>query len=422
MRDTASALGSNIGYNHNPAPSSRPETFHVDLRTVTVRDVDALTMHRVAWDRLAWEAPQKLPFLLSGWVNAFLRHRLKPNERWFCSFIYASERLVGVLPVIVTPHSLFGSSRPTLRTPYDAHTPSGDVLLAPDCALAAFQALLAEVGRQEPTHLGFDFKAVRRNSPLWAGLSDECQDYVMCLGLRSMFSFLDVRGDFEDYLASLGSIPKNLRRYRKKLEGRGRVSVEVQTSAAPSEEFLAEYLALEASGWKGRNGTAMRDDPNTIAFYEALVRNFTAQGWWEWHAVRVDDCLVAARMAIRCGRSLLLPKIAFNEDFADCRPGMIVTGEVFRDAFSRPDLDEVNHISDADAHRLWHMPRDEYVDVHLIRRAALPMLCSLPRILMQSAYQKYVRPHIPVAVKRVYRKFERRGDRKPRRASDARRQ
>ena len=92
------------------------------LRTVTVHDFDALAPHFAAWDRLAWKAPQRLPTLLPAWVDAFLRHKLKPNERWLCSFAYIGDHLVGVLPVIATPHRLLGSSWPTLRTPSDAHT------------------------------------------------------------------------------------------------------------------------------------------------------------------------------------------------------------------------------------------------------------------------------------------------------------
>ena len=47
-----------------------------------------------------------------------------------------------MLPVIATPHRLLGS------TPSDAHTVSGDVLLAPDRAGAAFKHLLAELRRE----------------------------------------------------------------------------------------------------------------------------------------------------------------------------------------------------------------------------------------------------------------------------------
>ena len=67
------------------------------------------------------------------------------------------------------------------------------------------------------------------------------------------------------------------------------------------------------------------------------------------------------------------------------------------------------------------MREDEYVDVHLVRRCVVPVLFQLPRIAMRSVYQDYVRPRIPAVVKQAYRKFKRRGDRKPRRVKDKRR-
>src|SRR5258707_591917 len=102
------------------------------LRIVTVRDFDGLVSHLTAWDRLAWDAPQAIPTLLPAWVDAFLRHRLKPDKTWFCSFVYADEELIGVLPVIVAPHPVLGRRWPLLCTPFDEFTPSGDILLASD--------------------------------------------------------------------------------------------------------------------------------------------------------------------------------------------------------------------------------------------------------------------------------------------------
>jgi hypothetical protein len=117
----------------------------------------------------------------------------------------------------------------------------------------------------------------------------------------------------------------------------------------------------------------------------------------------------------------MLPKIAFDEDFADCMPGHLLMGEMVKDAFSRPELDEINHMSNSDWHSLWHMPKDEYVDVHLVRRSAPAAVFQLPRIALRLSYQHYVRPRIPAAVKEVHRQFRRRGDRKPRRGADHRR-
>ena len=63
-----------------------------------------------------------------------------------------------------------------------------------------------------------------------------------------------------------------------------------------------------------------------VAFYTTLVRNLAAQGRLEWHVVRVGDRAVAAEMGVRCGVSLMLPKYAFDEDFADCMPAILDRG------------------------------------------------------------------------------------------------
>jgi len=388
-----------------------------ELRTLTVRDLATLELHRAAWEQLARDAPQRLPTLLPSWIDAVLRYRLKEMEHWLCCFAYEGDRLVGVLPVIVTPHWLMGSSWPTLRTPFDAHTPSGDVVLAPDHAGPAFRALLAEIRHQLPHHLALDLKAIRKSSPVWTVLQDELDGYVRRWGPRHMYSFLDVQGDYESYFAGLGKMRRNLRLGRKKLESRGAVSVELRKGAAASEDFLSEFLALEASGWKGRNGTAILNDPKDVAFYTTLVRNFAAQGGLEWHIMRVREHVVAAQMGVRCGASLMLPKFAFNEEFAECTPGHLLMEEVIREAHHRHELIEINPMSDAPQHRLFRMPRDEYVDVHLVRRSILPMLFQLPPITVQSAYHTHIQPHIPAIVKEAHRKLKRRRERKPRRAA-----
>jgi hypothetical protein len=144
------------------------------------------------------------------------------------------------------------------------------------------------------------------------------------------------------------------------------------------------------------------------------VSNLAARGQLEWHIVRVGEQLAAAQLAVRCGAALMLPKYAFNEDFAECTPGHLLMEEVIREAFSRPEIIELNPMSDSASHRLLHMPHEEYADVHLVRRSALGVLFHLPLVWKQSAYQNWVRPWISPATRTVWRKFNRRrGDRKP---------
>jgi Acetyltransferase (GNAT) domain len=378
---------------------ARPEA---GIRVVTVRDVADLRPHLHAWDRLAWEAPQELPMQLPIWVDAGIHYQAWQKERWFCSFAYVDDQLVGVLPIIATPHPVLGESWPVLRT-FDKNAQSGDILLAPDHAVAALQALLTALRREVPTHLGLELKAVRQNSPFWAAVQNGLDGYDMHYGARAMYSFLDVSGDYDAYLASLGNMRRNLKRYRKKLESRGRVVAEIARGSSGTEDFLAEFLALEASGWKGREQSAIANRPDLVAFYTALIRNFAAEGRFEWHSLRVDGRLVAAGMGLRCGHSLMLPKIAFDEEFADCMPGSLLAAEVIKDAFSRLEIRQLNHLSHADWHRLWRMDQDMYVDVHLVRRDMLPLLVHLPHVLARKVYQDHVQPRIPASLRTGWR-------------------
>jgi hypothetical protein len=397
----------------------RSDCSEIGMHIVTVHDLSALEAHWSAWDRLAWNAPQKLPTLLPAWVDAFLRHKLKREERWLCCFAYLGDRLVGVLPVIVSPHRLLGSTWPILHTPFDAHTNSGDVLLDPDHANGALKALLTEVRSQVPRHIGIDFKVVRRGSPIWAVIKNGTGGYIRRWGRRHKYSFLNVQGDYNDYYAGLGKMRRELRVGHKRLESRGAVSIEFQKEATASVDFLAEYLALEASGWKGRNGTAMLNDSNATAFYTTLIRNFADSGYWEWHIIRVNERVVAAQMGARCGDALALLKYSFDEDFAECTPGHLLVEEVIKETFSRSDVREINPMSVGPQHRLFRMNQDEYIDIHLVRQGMLPYIFHLPNIVARTAYQDHIRPHIPAFVKEAHRKYRRRGDRKPRRAGDA---
>jgi hypothetical protein len=213
---------------------------------------------------------------------------------------------------------------------------------------------------------------------------------------------------------------RNLKRFRKKAESQGAVSIEVMKGMPEVEDLLTEFLALEAAGWKGRNGTAMANSPSVVSFYSSLAKNLSSEERMEWHTLRVQERLIAAQMCIRCGASLMLAKIAFDEEFANCRPGHLLCGEVIRDAFSRRDIEEINHLSNADWEGYWRMSYDEYTDVHLVRRRVLPILFQLPRITLMFAYQNFARPWIPAALKKAYRTFRRRGDRKPLRSADSR--
>lgn len=385
---------------------------HAGLRTVSARDVDALSVHAQAWDRLAWESPQGLPSLLPDWVDAFLRHRLKPGETWFCSFAYDGDALVGALPVVVVPHPILGRWRPVLCTPFDDYTRSGDIALSPERPAPAFAALLAEAGRQCPGHLGLTMRCIAERSPLWQALRDGVSGYSVHRGRRVLYSFLKVDGDAKAYWAGLGKIRENVRRGRRKLEGRGRVSVDMRHGFEAGADVLPEFLDLEAAGWKGRAGTAIRNDPSGLAFFTRLVDSFGARGRWEWHAIRLDGHLAAAGMGVRCGAHLLLPKYAFDERLAECMPGTLLIDEIVRAAFARPEIAEISPMSRSAIDRPWRLAQAPFTDVRLVRRSAAALLFHRPGIAAAALYRGRLAPLVSPAAKEALHRLTRRAARR----------
>src|SRR5690606_22324004 len=65
---------------------------------------------------------------------------------------------------------------------------------------------------------------------------------------------------------------QNLRRRRRRLAEHGELGFEVITGGEEVDAALEDALAIEASGWKGAGGTAIRSRPELVGFYSAWVR------------------------------------------------------------------------------------------------------------------------------------------------------
>jgi hypothetical protein len=145
-----------------------------------------------------------------------------------------------------------------------------------------------------------------------------------------------VQGDWATYYATLdsrlkGSIELGSRRLAKL----GPVSLQCFTSGPELPQRLREFLELEASGWKGREGTAISCDPRAEAFYSGLAREAAAEGSLRLYELRVGDTLVAGDLTIAAGRTIHMLKIAYDEQQRRCSPGHVIRKLVLQQLFER---------------------------------------------------------------------------------------
>jgi CelD/BcsL family acetyltransferase involved in cellulose biosynthesis len=116
---------------------------------------------------------------------------------------------------------------------------------------------------------------------------------------------------------------KELRRQRRRLEERGPVTFVEERNAAIGDA-LGEFLKVEASGWKGRAGTAAAHSNDARRFMTDAVIVLAAEGKASVYRLTVAGRTVAAAIALRSGDTAWFWKVAYDEKLATFSPGVLL--------------------------------------------------------------------------------------------------
>ncbi len=143
--------------------------------------------------------------------------------------------------------------------------------------------------------------------------------------------------DGADPLAGIpGRLRYDLRRAWTRAGEYGRVAAEVLVPRPSEVEGAFETLMkVEASGWKGRAGSALAMRPQLRAFFGTYARLAAANGLLRIFLLRVGARIAAAQMAVEAYGRLWVLKIGYDEALARCSPGFVLTVEAIRYAASR---------------------------------------------------------------------------------------
>jgi CelD/BcsL family acetyltransferase involved in cellulose biosynthesis len=125
----------------------------------------------------------------------------------------------------------------------------------------------------------------------------------------------------------------DLNRARRRAEELGKVGIDI-LSPCPQETdaLLEEAFRIEASGWKGKEGTALACDPRRAEFFRIFSRAAAGEGILRICFLRINDQRVAMQVAAQCGGAFWLLKIGHDESFARCSPGLLLLEGTIRQA------------------------------------------------------------------------------------------
>ncbi len=286
------------------------------------------------WDELLDASDCDIPFLCHAWVRLWWTH-FGAGRRLSIVTARRDGRLALAIPMMEEYQPWFPAPLVKLRSLTNGHS-------------FRFQMLLRR-GEEESVHAAWRYLG-KRPRP-WHMLEFErfptgfAADRELMLCARNgghnvgvwrggTSPFLTLHGTWETYLASLKpKFRSNLRNRLKRLQKLGTVSHEVVTARKECAAALGDAFAIERSGWKGEEKSAIASDPALTRFYTEWGDLAADRGWLRLWFLRIGERRVAFEYDVEYKRVLYCMKIGYDSELHPYSPGQTLKAAVLEGAF-----------------------------------------------------------------------------------------
>jgi len=317
-------------------------------KTLEVRigfGLDELGMLAGGWTALTQQRANGRFHHLLSWQASHLKH-LERRHASVCFFsFYRHGALVAIVPLRLTWRRVMGLPLRLWELPYHSHVPLCDVVLADrEQASEVFAALVRTLNTIDADWDAVCFPRLLEDSnALGAVRSERLPRSVTIRTGRSMY--FPCRSLETALQNASGDFKRNLRRQRKKLDQQGHVAITIAEDPLALDAAFADFLRLEASGWKGNAGSAIRLQPHLVNFYRELLQPLAADARCIIARLSLNGSAIAAQFGLLAGRTLYLLKIAYDETFSPMAPGSQLLHEVLRYCCDSPEIDQLSLVT-----------------------------------------------------------------------------
>jgi CelD/BcsL family acetyltransferase involved in cellulose biosynthesis len=207
---------------------------------------------------------------------------------------------------------------------------------------------------------------------------------------------VELDGDWDSYRRETKSRwGAPLERWRRKMAREHRLEARIVEAPADLESELDRGLAVEASGWKGRAGTAITSSPGTERFYRRVAAEFAERGTLRLSSLVLDGEMVAFDLSLLHAGRLWLLKTGYDERFRRLGPGLVLRMWVIERCYELGlDAHELLGGDDAWKRKFATATR---------RQLSLRTYPGGPARRPAYAYRRYGRPVLKLAYQRLHR-------------------
>jgi CelD/BcsL family acetyltransferase involved in cellulose biosynthesis len=306
------------------------------LTVEAITDAASLATLRETWNGLVEQTGIDHPFLRHEWVGTWWEC-FGGKKALHVLLVREAGEPIALAPLMLGRARLLGVPVRTLEFLWNGHVPRFDIIVArkPD---EAYRAI---------------WRHVARRRDLW----DVLKLPELVLGSRTLLDLPQLAsadGFFAGVWASTESpyVPRqvswdayerelsrkhrsNLRNRFKRLSALGRVELQVVNRPEDVGAAVDDALRIEASGWKGRAGTAIACRPDTEAFYTRLAEKAAARGWLSLQFLTVGGHRVAFQYNLTYRNRNYLLKAGHDPEYAKYGPQHLLCSLALKDAFLR---------------------------------------------------------------------------------------
>ena len=267
-----------------------------------------------AFDELApwWNdqpGPRQSVFLRSEWFRTLAETTLSSGDRLHVMVVRDDEDPLAAVPMY--------SSGGRLKALTELATESFDVIHSGD--ERGIKTAMSELSRESYVR----FTTVLPGSPILGETESNPRWHVDQL---TESAHIDMRGGPARVVSGFSrNMRKNLRRGLRALQEMGELGFELHTERRQVSEAFQAALALEAAGWKGREGASVLGNPRRQRFFEKFTRLAHDHGWLRLGTMSLDGVMIAFSYDILYAGRLAGILSSYDESLPrKCSPGNVL--------------------------------------------------------------------------------------------------
>lgn len=231
-------------------------------------------------------------------------------------------KLVGLVP-FERPVRGRGATPRTLRVWHHPYSFLSTPLIHKDYPRAVWRKLFEWARSEHKAPQLIEFPLLLAEGPAYKALVDVVrQERLLCF-ISDHFTRAFLTDTCRaDRLSS--SKRSQLRRKRRRLEEAGRLEYRELAADGNVSTWVEDFLRLEASGWKGKEGTAMACRNNDADYFRVICLDAFKRGCLHMPALILDGRPIAMKCNFLSGGGAFWLKVAYDETLAKQSPGTLL--------------------------------------------------------------------------------------------------